>query len=210
MNCSPRPIALSLLLACALQIAPSEAQIQQPASLSPAAEVLHNDLRALKDRAVAAVNKRDPDALMKELAPEIVFTAMNNEVVRGLDQAKAYYQRMLVGAARVLEDMSLSAEADDLTTLYENGTIGIAAGSSIAHFKLAAGPEFDVPLRWSATLHRANDKWWIASLHFSANVFDNPTLDALKSTTKWVALATALVAIITGFFLGRWSRRRSA
>lgn len=209
MNSSVRSIGLALLLGWLLNIAAPCAQAQQPAPLTPAAEALHNELRALKDRAVAAVNKRDPDALMKELDPNIVFTAMNNEVVHGLEQAKAYYQRMLVGAGRILQDMSLTAEADDLTTLYENGTVGIAAGTSTAHFKLTAGPEFDVPLRWSATLHRANDKWSIASLHFSANVFDNPTLDALKGSTKWIALGSGLVALLVGFFFGRWSRRRS-
>jgi ketosteroid isomerase-like protein len=206
---SARRIGFSLLLGGLLG-ASAGAQAPQPAAAPPAAAALHDELRALKDRAVAAVNKRDPDALMKELDPDITFTAMNNEVVHGIDQAKAYYQKMLVGSGRILEDMSLKVEADDLTRLYENNTIGIASGTSTAHFKLMTGTEFDVPLRWSATLHRANDKWSILSIHFSANVFDNPVLDALKWSTKWIAIGTGVVAIVIGFLLGRRSRRKTA
>ena len=197
-----------VLLGCALGIAGAEAQ--QPAGSPPSTETLHSELRALRERAVAAVNKRDPDALMKELHPDIVFTAMDTEVVHGIPRAQAYYQKMFVGAAKLIEDFSLTLEPDAPAALYENGKVALSRGSSNAHFKLATGTEFDVPLRWSATLLRANDKWAIANLQFTANMFDNPMLGFLKSTTKWVALGVGIVALLVGFFLGRWSRRRSA
>jgi ketosteroid isomerase-like protein len=202
-----RRFAGVLLIGGALYLAPAIAQAQQP---RPSEEALHNELRALKDRAVTAVNKRDADALMRELDSNIAFTAMNNEVVHGIDEAKAYYQKMLVGAARIVQDMSLTAEPDRPADIYANGTMAVATGTSNAHFKLAAGPEFDVPLRWSATLRRANDKWAIAGMHFSANMFDNPTLSALERSIKWIGIGIGLVAIVIGFFAGRWSRRRSA
>ena len=204
-NIHKRSALLALLLGCALGA--TAAQAQAPRSSE---ETLHNELRALKDRAVAAVNKRDPDALMKELDPDIAFTAMNNEVVHGIAEAKAYYQKMLVGAARIVEDMSLTAEPDRLADIYENGTVAVATGTSTAHFKLAAGPEFDVPLRWSATLRRANDKWAIAGMHFSANMFDNPMLSALKRSIKWVVVVTGVVTLIVGFLLGWWLPKRPA
>ena len=72
--------------------------------LSP--EQIHDELRALKDRAVDAVNKDDKDALIKELAPEISFTAMNNDVLHGLDKVQAYYDLMLTSSSRFIEDMS--------------------------------------------------------------------------------------------------------
>jgi ketosteroid isomerase-like protein len=194
-----------LPLACALAVVPTMALAQQSSD-----EALHAELRALKDRAVAAVNKRDADALMRELDPNIAFTAMNNEVVHGIDEAKAYYQKMLVGAARIVQDMSLTAEPDRPADIYANGTMAVATGTSNAHFKLATGPEFDVPLRWSATLRRANDKWAIAGMHFSANMFENPMLSAMERSIKWIAIGTGVVAILVGFFAGRWSRRRSA
>lgn len=213
MNFSPWNIGILLLLSCVLSVVAADAQSQTPPPpppSPPAAETLHNELRALRDQAVAAVNKRDADSLMQVLDPNITFTAMNNDVVHGLEQAKAYYQRMLVGSGRIVEEMSLTVVPDELTGLYENGTIGISAGSSVAHFKLATGSEFDVPLRWTATLHRSNDKWSILSLHYSANMFDNPILDALKSSIKWIVLGVGIISILVGFFVGRWSRKRSA
>ena len=213
MNFRPWNIGILLLLSCVLSVVAADAQSQTPPPpppSPPAAETLHNELRALRDQAVAAVNKRDADSLMQVLDPNITFTAMNNDVVHGLEQAKAYYQRMLVGSGRIVEEMSLTVVPDELTGLYKNGTIGISAGSSVAHFKLATGSEFDVPLRWTATLHRSNDKWSILSLHYSANMFDNPILDALKSSIKWIALGVGIISILVGFFVGRWSRKRSA
>ena len=210
MNFRPWNLGILLLLSCVLNVVAADAQSQTPPPSPPSAETLHNELRALRDQAVTAVNKRDADSLMQLLDPNITFTAMNNDVVHGLEQAKAYYQRMLVGSGRIVEAMSLTVVPDDLTGLYENGTIGISAGSSVAHFKLATGTEFDVPLRWTATLHRSNAKWSILSLHYSANMFDNPILDALKSSTKWIALGVGFVFILIGFFVGRWSRKRSA
>ena len=47
-------------------------------------------------------------------------------------------------------------------------------------------------------------------MHFSANMFDNPLLGALTSTTKWIALGVGLVTILVAYFFGRWSRKRSA
>jgi glutamine synthetase adenylyltransferase len=75
--------SMALLLGCALSANAAHAQAPRPSE-----EALHVELRALKDRAVAAVNKRDSDRLMKELDPNISFTAMNNEVVHGIAEAK--------------------------------------------------------------------------------------------------------------------------
>jgi ketosteroid isomerase-like protein len=207
--CRQRNMGLALLVGCALSVAAANAQAQ-PARSSPPDETLHNELRALKDRAVAAVNKRDSDALMKELDPNIAFTAMNNEVVHGIADAKAYYQKMLVGAGRIVEDMSLTAEPDRPADLYEGGTVAVATGTSNAHFKLAVGTEFDVPLRWTATLRRSSDKWAIAGMHFSANMFENPILSTLERSTKWIAIGVGIVALLVGFTFGRWSRKRPA
>jgi ketosteroid isomerase-like protein len=200
---------LMLLLGCQLVVAAASAQPQQPTGSPPSAETLHNELRALKDRAVAAVNKRDPEALMKELHPDVTFTAMNNDVVHGVAEAKAYYQKMLLAAGRIIDDMSLTVEPDALSELYDNGNVAISWGRSNAHFKLAAGTTLDVPLRWSATLLRTDGKWSIVSVQFAGNMFDNQLLDTLKSTTKWVAIVAGAAALLVGFLFGRWARRRS-
>ena len=118
-----------VLLGCALGTAAADAQPRAASPPPPSTETLHNELRALRERTVNAVNKRDPDALMKELHPDIVFTAMDTEVVRGIPEAKAYYQKMFVGAGRIVEGFSLTVEPDAAASLYENGRVAISRGS---------------------------------------------------------------------------------
>jgi ketosteroid isomerase-like protein len=142
--------------------------------------------------------------LLKELHPDVLFTAMNNERVHGIDGTKAYYQKMMVGTGRIIKDMSITAEADDLTTLYNGGNTGVVTGTSNADFKLMAGLEFSVPLRWTATLIRADNTWKIAGIHFSANMFDNPLMSASGSLSRWIAI----LGIPLAFLLGLWFARR--
>jgi SnoaL-like domain len=191
----------SLLLATLV----AGAQAQDSTSI----EQIHKDLRALKDRAVDAVNKKDEAALLKELAPEIWFTAMNNETFHGVDQGKSYYEKMLSGASRIVDDMSLTTIPDDLAILYADNKVAISTGTSNTHFKLMANNEFDVPLRWTATLVNDGSKWSIASIHFSANMFDNPILAALKTFSYWLAGGLAVLGLALGYLVGRKGRKQA-
>jgi hypothetical protein len=194
-------------LGCLLCVHPSTGRT---ADAAPSDEVLHRELRALKDRATDAVNKHNEAALLQELDPNISFTAMNNEVVHGLQEAKAYYERMMTTSDRIVRDLSLTIAPDALTRLYNGGTTGISTGASNAHFKLKTGMEFDIPLRWTATLVRSKDRWLLAGMQFSANVFDNPILSGLRATMIWVAVGGGIAALVIGFFLGRfWARRQA-
>jgi ketosteroid isomerase-like protein len=205
----------SLLVAVAfLSVAfASPAAAQSVATESPPKAVAsdsetHQELRALKDRLVAAVNNRDEKALVAELNPGIWFTAMNNETFHGLDGARQYYSKMLVGSNRILDEMSLTATPDDLSVLYADARVAVSTGTSNAHFKLRGGSEFDVPLRWSATLVKDGDKWTVASAHFSANIFDNPLVNPVKTFAYWVAGIGALLGLLIGWLIGR--RRKVA
>jgi ketosteroid isomerase-like protein len=192
-NCAAIALSGILLLLQALNVAAQQ----------PSVEQLHNELRAVKDRAVQAVNSRDEVALLKELHPDVLFTAMNNERVHGIDGTKAYYQKMMVGTGRIIKDMSITAEADDLTTLYNGGNTGVVTGTSNADFKLMAGLEFSVPLRWTATLIRTDNTWKIAAIHFSANMFDNPLMSASGSLSRWIAILGIPLAFLLGFWFAR-------
>ncbi|HXO70671.1 MAG TPA: nuclear transport factor 2 family protein [Bradyrhizobium sp.] len=202
-----KPMAIKTLMKSSAAIALSGIfLLLQPlnvAAQQPSVEQLHNELRAVKDRAVKAVNSRDEAALLKELLPDVLFTAMNNERVRGIDGIKAYYQKMMVGGARIIKEMSISAEADDLTTLYNGGNTGVVTGTSNADFKLMAGLDFSVPLRWTATLIRADNSWKIAGLHFSADIFDNPLMSASGRLSRWIAIVGIPLAFLLGFWLAR-------
>jgi ketosteroid isomerase-like protein len=170
---------------------------------APSLETIHTELRAMKDRAADAVNKKDIGALLKEVSPAIRFTAMNNELVRGQDELRAYYGKMMEGAGKIVEDMSITGEPDDLALLFADNKMAIATGTSQAFFKIKGGLTFTVPLRWTAAMENTAGKWTIAAIQFSANVFDNPLLATTASFWKWVAAGCAAAGLALGFFIGR-------
>lgn len=195
-------VALVLFLAAGTPASFGQELTQQQA------ESIHNELRALRDRAVEALKARDAGALMAELTDDIAFTAMNNEVVHGKQAAMEYYERMMNGAASIVEDMSVTIEPDILSNLHAGGLSAVSTGDSVAYFRIRGGLEFTAPLRWTASLVRQDDGWKIAAMHFSANIFDNP-VSAGISKYLWMFLAAAgLVGLVLGFLIGRMRRAR--
>jgi ketosteroid isomerase-like protein len=199
-----------LLIAGLLYALPSVAQSNAPPSDQAQLAAIHVELRALKDRLVQAVNAKNSAALLADVTPDIAFTAINNDTVVGIDKLKAYYDKMLTGSSRFLNDFSIAAEADDLSRLYANNTMAVATGHADATLDLRAGSgmKYTLPLRWTATLSRSDGRWKLAAIHFSADLSDNPYLTALSTFWKWVAAAAALAGLAIGFFVGR--RRRGA
>ncbi|MFC1797384.1 YybH family protein [Pseudomonadota bacterium] len=168
----------------------------------------HDELRALNARVVEAFNRRDVDAILAEAHENVVFTTMNSDVARGRDGIREYFEKMMVGPDRVVEDVNITFEADELTALYEGDT-GIATGDSVGHFKLVSGLTFDVTARWTATLVKENDVWQVAGFHYSANIFDNPIMDDITKTYQAICIGAALLTLILGLFLGRrFSKRK--
>jgi ketosteroid isomerase-like protein len=192
---------LILPLLLLLSVAPAMAQ-----ALTPEEEALHNELRALKTRLTDALNNDDIEAALRETHPNVVFTAMNNDVAHGHDGVRKYFETMMVGENRIVEDMTVSFEADQLSSIY-GGDNAIAAGSSKAHFKLSSGLEFDIDGRWTADLVRDNGQWLISAIHYSVNMFDNPLLNNAKRMAWYVGIGAAVVGLIIGYFVGR--RRRA-
>jgi uncharacterized protein (TIGR02246 family) len=174
------------------------------ASFTRAAEnkATHDELRGLRDRLLAALNKGDLDAMVSQLATNCVVTWQNGEISRGRDGFRRYYNRMMTGPGHIVESYSTSVNVDELTILYGDDT-GIAFGSSDDRFKLKGG--IDVPLhdRWTATVVKEDGQWRIASIHVSANVFDNPLLTATKRTLTWAVPAAGIAGLLIGWLFGK-------
>jgi ketosteroid isomerase-like protein len=170
-------------------------------------EAVHNELRALRDGLIDAMNKGDIDRELTFMHPNVVVTWHNAEVSRGRDGVRAYLTRMLSGPDRIVSSYSATVAIDELTILY-GGSTGISFGSAIEHFKLNDGRTLDLPARWSATVVKDGDKWLIASLHASDNLFDNPLLAMAKRTAYWAGGVALVVGLIAGFAIGR--RRKGA
>lgn len=180
------------------------AQPQAPPSND---EATHNELRALRDGLLDAVNKGDIDRQLTFLHPNVVMTAPNSEVSRGRDGVRAYRDKMMTGPQRIVESFHAEVDVDELTILY-GGDTGISFGSAMQHYKLTSGMSLDVKTRWTATLVKENGHWLVASLHVSANLFDNPLLTMAKHLAYWAGGISLVVGLIVGLFLGK--RRKSA
>lgn len=179
-----------------------------PAGMTPEQAAAHDALRGLRDRLVKGVNDKNPDAILADLDDGILFTAMNNEVVHGKDEAKAYYTKMLVGSQRIVKDMSLAVEVDDLSILLADGKAAVAAGDATARFDMMAGDNFEMPLRWTATLHKTNGGWKLAAIHFSANIFDNPLAVGFRVFAYALGGGLLVIGLLIGWLIGR--RRKAA
>lgn len=168
------------------------------------AEELHNGLRLLKNTMEEALNKGDIDAILENVDERVVFTTMNDDVVRGKQGVRVYFERMMLGPDRVVEKITSKFEVDDLSILHGNNT-AIAFGHTEDQYTLAGGNTIDIKARWSATMFLKKGKWVVGSFHYSTNMFDNPILDAQRNIFLWIIFAVLLVALALGFFLGRRS-----
>lgn len=167
----------------------------------------HNELRALRDGLLDAMNKGDVERELTYLHPNVVVTWHDATVSRGRDGVRAYMNRMLSGPGKIVSSFKADVQVDELTILY-GGDTGISFGSAVEHFKLTSGRNFDLPSRWSATLVQEGGRWLIASLHTSDDLFDNPLL-TMARRMAWIAGGLGLlVGLAAGFLFGK--RRRPA
>lgn len=206
------PVVVVALLGCATAAIAQEPVIvtADPVAAAPSPEAVHDELRKLRDEVLAAIQKNDFDAILPHLHPNVVLTPMNNEVCRGPQEVRAYFDKMLKGPDAIVKNVRLEVEVDRLTDLY--GNIGLAYGSSNDHYTLNNGQDFPIQTRWTCALVRENGRWLITAFHSSANVFENPILERTKQGVKmqWGGLglvAGILVGALVGAAIGR--RRRA-
>jgi uncharacterized protein (TIGR02246 family) len=173
---------------------------------TPADEATHNELRALRDGILDAMSKGDVERELTYFHPNVVVTWHNAEVSRGRDGVRKYLRRMLEGPHRKVDRFNADVNVDALTVLYGDDT-GISYGSAVEHFTLKGGRELALPARWSATLVKDGNRWLIASLHASDNLFDNPLLNLARKAAWWAGGLGLLAGAGLGFALGRRRRR---
>jgi uncharacterized protein (TIGR02246 family) len=175
----------------------------------PADAALHNELRALRDELVAAVNKQDLDGILKHCHPEIVYTPQDARTMRGHQAIRDYFDEMMNGPNRIVHSLSVKPTVDELTFLFAGNGAGVAYGSSEDTFKLTDGRDFTLSSRWTGTVLRdpADGQWKIIAFHISGNLFDNPILGLMKKFTTLVGVGAFVVGVILTALIA-WAMRR--
>lgn len=163
----------------------------------PQDEALHNEIRAIRDEIIAAIAKGDFDAIVPHLHPNVVFTPMNNEICRGPEEVRNYFNRMLKGPDAVLKSIQLDMKVDRLTDLY--GDTGLAFGDSDAVYTLKNGMELPVTTRWTCALVRHEGRFKIAAFQASPNAFDN---SILLQKTRAASFKGGGIGAVVGLLVG--------
>ncbi len=195
---------LALLTVPAFGQQPDESVSAEPDADS--AEQIHEQLRELRDRMFAAYEKRDMDALLKDVAPDVVITWQNADRNEGHEEFLQFYDEMMNGDSRIVQDISSEFEVDELSVLYNDDT-AVARGTLADHFVLTDGSDFTLNSKWTATVIKIDDAWKVTSFHASANIFDNPILSYAQSWLVKVGLMGGVVGLLLGLVVGRVTKR---
>jgi ketosteroid isomerase-like protein len=190
---------------------PTRGQGQAPGTESPPDERIHQELRAMRDRLLDALNGQDLDGLLQHVTENAVLTWQDAQVSRGHQGLRAYFQRMMKGEDRVVESVQSLAETDELTRLYgTDKDSGVAFGTLEQDFQLTNGMSFHLTNRWTAHVVKDGGRWKVSAFHVSANLFDNPVLAMVsRRTAAWTAGLALPAGLVLGL-AGAWaySRRR--
>jgi ketosteroid isomerase-like protein len=185
--------------------------------MSPDVEATHTALRALRESLLDAWTRRDMDALLVHMDPNIVVTWQNGEVSRGPEGIRKFYNEVMVGPNRLISDISSTLKVDELSILHGDNT-AIAFGSIHDDFTLnrgiartavlGSGDKFALDSRWTATIVKKDGQWKLASYHVSVDAFSNPILSKAVAVAKPAAIIAGIVglllgAIVTWFFMRR-------
>ena len=173
---------------------------------SPQEEADHEELRGMMRAATTALNAHQIDALAPLMAREFVITTVDGQTFRNLSQFKAYIDGLYGTRVQKIE---FHPEAAELTKFIGADT-GLSWGKSTDTYTFKNGDARTMTSYWTATLQRQDGRWKLASLHISANVLDNPVIEAVKRCV-WIAAGVGLLAgLILGFVLRGFFKRRPA
>lgn len=204
---SSKHFVAALLFACLLLLSGLQAKAATTPLLDPSGGRIEDrqQLRVLLGEMEAQLNKLDIDALLKLAQPDVVITWQNAEVSRGHEQVRAYYNRMVKGAAPIVRRLSTKATLGGPAVFY--GDTAVAYGTTVDRFDLTDGLDFALNANWSTTVVKTDGVWKVAALHFSTNLFDNALLAAAKRLA-WIAAGGAfLLGIALMWFVMRTRRR---
>jgi len=168
----------------------------------------HEQLRALLKRGADALTTRQLDAIAPYLHPAFTLVTVDNRKLKGVGELQAYWNELFDGPAPMLKSMEAHPEADELTTFLDDNT-GIVYGTSNDRYTFANGDVRDMPSRWSAVVEKDGDTWKLVSVHFSANLLDNPVIEAMKSTAQRTTVLVGVGGLGIGLVIGFLLRRRA-
>lgn len=147
-----------------------------------------------------AVRERDKTTLIDSATENHLMTSKNGETVVGKAALAAYLDKM-IGYAPSIKSLRSTVEMSP-GILFDSDT-AVTHGRSRDHYAFADGLELHLTTFWTATLARDPDRWRIAAIDYSFNMFDNGMLDAARRGALVAAAGGALSGFIAGLLFFR-------
>lgn len=196
----------TILASGALLLALAAGNVLSQTQMAKEREADHEALRALLVKGAEALNKRNFDAIAPSLHPNLTIITVDARKHVGVDAFKKYFLGLFEGPEALLADFTARPEADDLTFFVEGNT-GLTYGTSQETYRFKDGDVRTMSTRWSAVTRKDDGVWKLVSVQFSANVVDNPVLDAAKGFARNLGLAGLVLGLVVGI-AGMWLVRR--
>jgi uncharacterized protein (TIGR02246 family) len=172
-------------------------------------EADHAALRQLRDKAAAAINSLDGQALATCFAKEFAFTTVNQTTITNQAQFQEFFNRMFHAQDSLVTGMKTEAEADILTRFVDENT-GVCFGTTRDTYTLKSGELVAMNNRWSATVVKEDGQWKVALAHVGTDFMNNPMLDRAAAMAKKLALGVGIGGLVLGFVLGRLTGGKKA
>ena len=182
-----------------------------PSWAQEADHAIHEELRGLLTGIQDAVNTEEYGALAQYFHRDMSVTTINQEVLTSRDDIVPYFDKWF-GEGGYLKTLEMALEADELTQLYADRTMGIVRGAGTEDYVLSDTRSFPMETRWTATVIKDNDgAWRILSIHIGTDFLDNPILSVAESANRYFAMGGAAIGLLVGLLLSYlWGRRKSA
>ncbi len=200
MSLSLRILGFAVLAVLSLGLA-------TPASAQEARSQDHEQLRALLKLGAEAMSTRQLDAIAPYLHPEFVLVTVDNRKLKGTAELQQYWNELFDGEAPRLKSMEVHPEADELTTFLDEDS-GVVYGTSKDRYTFTDGDVREMTSRWSAMVQKDGGTWKLASVHISADLLDNPVLNAAKNLGQRMMMMAGVIGLAVGLVIGFLLRRR--
>ncbi len=147
-----------------------------------------------------AVRDRDRTTLLNSVTENHLMISKNGETVVGRVALAAYLEKM-IGYAPSIKSLQSTVEFSPDIRYY--GETAVTHGRSRDHYAFTDGLELDLTTYWTATLVRDTERWRIAAVHYSFNLFDNGMLDVAHRGAFVASACGALAGLVAGLFFFR-------
>lgn len=153
----------------------------------------HLQLRELLQLTIKALNEGQIEQAAQYFDTGFTLITMDNKKYSSIEEFKVNYDNYFNAPNAPLKKMSINPVASD-KTFFITDDVGLVNGTSTEKYYFSDSDVRDIETKWSAVVHKVAGQWKIKQVHFSANVLDNPVLNAVK--------AMMIKFIISAFFAG--------